>query len=137
VEDDDPTYFLVQTAIDEADLPLKLIRVADGEDALMFLAHRGAYAGSPRPDLVLLDLNLPRVSGFEVLLRVKSELALTSIPFLVVTNSCAVSDRERSMRLGARAFYTKPNSFDGLMELMRDIFRKQTEQEWGDLAPMA
>lgn len=122
VEDDDSTFFLVQTALSEASLPVDLFRAADGDEALDFLKKTGAHTAAPRPDLVLLDLNLPRVSGFEVLESVRSSDTLRHVPICVLSTSAVVRDRERALQLGARSFFTKPSTFDGLVDLMRSIF---------------
>lgn len=122
VEDDDSTFFLVETAISEANLPVQLRRASDGDEALRLLGIRhGANSAGNLPDVVLLDLNLPRVSGFEVLERTRSSQA-EFIPFYVLSTSAFAEDRARSLALGARDFYTKPSSFDGLVELLRSIF---------------
>jgi two-component system response regulator len=123
VEDDDSTFFLVQTALLETALPVILVRAADGDEAIAFLHKSGPYSLAPRPDIVLLDLNLPRVSGFEVLESVQSSESLRSLPICVLSTSAVPRDRERALQLGARNFFTKPSSFDGLVELMHFIFR--------------
>jgi DNA-binding response OmpR family regulator len=122
VEDDDSTFFLVQTALSETSLPVDLLRAADGDEALDFLKRKGAHASAPRPDIVLLDLNLPRVSGFEVLESAQSADSLRELPICVLSTSAVVRDRERALQLGARSFFTKPSTFDGLVDLMRSIF---------------
>jgi len=122
VEDDDSTFFLVQTALTETALPIELFRAADGDEAIAFLQQKGAHAAAPRPDLVLLDLNLPRVSGFDVLETLKSWSDLSNLPVCVLSTSAVVRDRERALQLGARNFFTKPSTFDGLVDLMRLIF---------------
>jgi DNA-binding response OmpR family regulator len=116
VEDDDSTFFLVQTALAEANLAVELRRARDGDEALRLLGSRDGV----KPAAVLLDLNLPRVSGFEVLENAR--FALRQIPFYVLSTSAFAQDRERSLRLGAKGFYTKPSSFDGLIRLLRSIF---------------
>lgn len=122
VEDDDSTFFLVQTALTEAELTVKLLRASDGDEALAFLQRAGVHVSAPRPDLVLLDLNLPRVSGFEVLENVQTSESLRTLPFYVLSTSAVPRDRERALKLGARNFFTKPSTFDGLVDLMRSIF---------------
>ncbi|HEX4770567.1 MAG TPA: response regulator [Bryobacteraceae bacterium] len=122
VEDDDSTFFLVQTALSETSLPVDLFRAADGDEALDFLKKTGVHRAAPRPDMVLLDLNLPRVSGFEVLESVQSSDTLQNLPICVLSTSAVVRDRERALQLGARDFFTKPSTFDGLVDLMRSIF---------------
>ncbi len=120
VEDDDSTFFLVKTAIAEARLPVELTRACDGDEALSALAR---CAGQQKPpDVVLLDLNLPRVSGFEVLAGMHESAELMTVPIYVLSTSAVPRDRERALALGARDFHTKPSTFDGLVHLMRAIF---------------
>lgn len=120
VEDDDSTFFLVQTALTETQLPVTLTRAADGDEALALL-HKTTVSRE-RPDVILLDLNLPRVSGFEVLEGIRDRRDLAKIPVYVLSTSAVVRDRERALELGARDFHTKPSSFDGLMTLLQSIF---------------
>ena len=129
IEDDDAAYFLVQTAIAEACVSVHLFRVSDGEQAIEFLLKQGSYASAPEPDLILLDLNLPRVHGFEVLSYVQNTESLRRIPVDILTTSSARQDKERSLALGARRFFTKPQSFDGLVALIRLIFRPIAETD--------
>lgn len=124
VEDDDSTYFLVETALLEANLPVDLRRAADGDEALRLLGAKNGTKPASLPDLVLLDLNLPRVSGFEVLERAGS--AVEHIPFYVLSTSGFAQDRARSLKLGAKDFFTKPSSFDGLIRLLKTIFERDS-----------
>lgn len=125
VEDDDSTFFLVQTALSEANLPVELVRAADGDQALRILTETNnatpGHGGNGLPDVVLLDLNLPRVSGFDVL--AEASRVVQRLPFYVLTTSASPRDRERSLRLGATDFFTKPATFDGLMTLLQSIFQ--------------
>lgn len=119
VEDEDAAVFLLQTAIKEADMDLELHRVADGEQALAFLAHSQGYECAPEPDMVLLDLNLPRKSGLEVLAQIRHVEALRDIPVVVFTSSALATDKKRSLALGAREFITKPHTFDGFVAAVK------------------
>ncbi len=119
VEDEDAAVFLLETAIREAELAVQLFRVSDGEQALAFLQRSGAYAKAPRPDLILLDLNLPRMNGLEVLSEMQSSGELRSIGVVVFTSSSLPADRRRSLSLGAKEYITKPSSFDGFVEAVR------------------
>lgn len=119
VEDEEAAVFLLETAIQEAHIPVKLFHVWDGEQALAFLRQSGPFAKAPRPDLILLDLNLPRMNGWEVLSEMQTNGDLRSIGVVVFTSSSRPADRKRSLSLGAREYITKPSSFDGFVEAVR------------------
>jgi CheY-like chemotaxis protein len=95
--------------------------VADGEQALQFLRREGEYAGAARPDLVLLDLNLPRKDGREVLAEVKQDPDLRTIPIVVLTTSEAEEDVLKSYQLHANAYVTKPVDFERFVSIVRQI----------------
>jgi CheY-like chemotaxis protein len=119
-EDEDAAVFLLEMALKEANLAITLHRVSDGEEALAFLHHNGAYNRAPKPDMVLLDLNLPRKSGHEVLLAIREDSELRTIPVVIFTSSSAISDRRKSLALGAQMHITKPSSFDGFVDAIRE-----------------
>ena len=120
VEDEDAAVFLLETALKEAGIQLKLYRVSDGEQALAFLRGAGAYEKAPRPDLILLDLNLPRKNGLEVLSEMQNDPRLRDIVVIVFTSSALSSDRRKSLALGAREYITKPSSFDGFVQAVKN-----------------
>jgi CheY-like chemotaxis protein len=95
--------------------------VQDGADAMAFLRREGEYAGAPRPDLVLLDLNLPRMDGRQVLQAIKGDPELARIPVVVLTTSEAEEDVLRSYSLHANAYVTKPVDFERFIEVVRQI----------------
>jgi len=95
--------------------------VNDGEQAMAFLRQEGDYADMPRPDLVLLDLNLPRMDGRQVLDAIKSDPELSSIPVVVLTTSEAEDDVLRSYSLHANAYVTKPVDFERFIDVVRQI----------------
>jgi len=104
----------------------------DGEEALEFLFQRGRHSrpgSAPRPDLVLLDLNLPRKNGFEVLTQIKSHPSLREIPVLILTTSDRDEDVRRSYATGANNYLTKPVQFDDCVKLVADI-----QQYWLELS---
>jgi chemotaxis family two-component system response regulator Rcp1 len=117
-EDEDAAVFLLEMALKEANISLTLHRVSDGEEALAFLHQHGAYVRAPRPDMVLLDLNLPRKSGHEVLSAIREDNNLRAMPVVVFTSSSALSDRRKSEALGAKHI-TKPSSFDAFVDAIR------------------
>ena len=119
VEDEDAAVFLLETALKEACIHVQLHRVSDGEQALAFLNCSGSYAKSPRPGVILLDLNLPRKNGLEVLAEVQASDSLRRIPVIVFTSSSLPADRSRSLALGAQEYITKPSTFDGFIEAVK------------------
>ena len=121
VEDDDAAFHLLKTAFEEGAPAVDLVRVLDGDEALKFLERSGRFQDAPRPDLVLLNINLPKKSGFEVLSEVAADESLRSIPVVVFTSSSLQAEKARCMALGAQDFLTKPASFDGLVEAVRSV----------------
>jgi DNA-binding response OmpR family regulator len=119
VEDEDAAVFLLETALKEASIDVNLYRVADGEDALAFLRKAGIYAAMPRPDLVLLDLNLPRKGGLEVLSELQDSQELDSLAVVVFTSSSLANDKRKALALGAQEYITKPASFDGFVAAVK------------------
>jgi len=95
--------------------------VTDGEQALQFLRRAGGYADAPRPGLILLDLNLPRLDGLEVLAELKADPVLKVIPVVILTTSQAQQDVLRSYALHANAYVSKPVDFETFMEIIRQI----------------
>jgi CheY-like chemotaxis protein len=121
VEDDAGDVVLIEEAFEFNKVRNRLSVVADGVEALAFLRREGRYADAPRPGLILLDLNLPRKDGREVLAEVKEDPALRSIPVVVLTTSKAEEDVLRSYDLHANAYVTKPVDFDRFIEVVRQI----------------
>jgi chemotaxis family two-component system response regulator Rcp1 len=108
VEDNPADADLTREKLQSAKIHNRLHVVGDGVDALRFLRAQGEFAAAPRPDLVLLDLNLPRKDGREVLAEIKGDPSLRRIPIVVLTSSEAESDVLRSYDLGANCYITKP-----------------------------
>jgi chemotaxis family two-component system response regulator Rcp1 len=121
VEDEDAAAFLFETALQEAGITVQLHRATDGEQALSFLRFQGRFSEAPIPDLVVLDLNLPRKNGLEVMAEIHGTESLASIPVVVLTSSSLASDRRKSLDLGARDYITKPASFDGFVEAVKTV----------------
>ena len=121
VEDEDAAVFLLEIALKETKIDLELYRVSNGEDAIAFLKQTGAYRNAPRPNLVLLDLNLPRKGGLEVLSDIQGTEALRNLSVIVFTSSSLPVDRKKSLALGAQEYITKPASFDGLLTAVRTV----------------
>ena len=121
VEDDPADVLLIEEAFADNKVRNRLHRVADGVEALQFLRREGEYADAPQPDLVLLDLNLPRKDGREVLAEVKADPDLRTIPVVVLTTSDAEEDVLRSYQLHANAYVTKPVDCEGFIEAIKQI----------------
>jgi CheY-like chemotaxis protein len=121
VEDDPGDVLLIREAFDFNKVHNNLNVVSDGEQALDYLRGTGDYAGRTRPDLVLLDLNLPRKDGREVLAEVKSDPDLRTIPIVVLTTSEAEEDVLKSYQLHANAYVTKPVDFERFVSIVRQI----------------
>lgn len=121
VEDNPGDVKLTQKAFEDAALRNDFHVVNDGQEALEYLYQRGEYADAPRPDLILLDLNLPRKNGEEVLRDIKGDDALRRIPVVVLTSSEAEEDILESYDLHANAYLTKPVSFEGFKDIVQQI----------------
>ncbi|WP_082495124.1 response regulator [Cellulomonas sp. Leaf334] len=121
VEDDPGDVLMTREAFEDNKLRNRLSVVSDGVSALEFLRKEGEHVDAPTPDLVLLDLNLPRMDGREVLQALKADANLRSIPVVVLTTSEAEEDVVRSYSLHANAYVTKPVDFDRFIEVVRQI----------------
>jgi CheY-like chemotaxis protein len=121
VEDDPGDVLLIREAFSDGKVGNALSVVSDGVEAMQFIRGEGDYAGRERPDLVLLDLNLPRKSGAEVLQEIKSDPELATIPVVVLTTSRAEADVLRSYEMHANAYITKPVDFDRFGEIVQQI----------------
>lgn len=121
VEDDEDDVRLTQEALRDSKVIVNMTVAPDGEDALERLRRRGKYAQAGRPDLILLDLNLPRVSGREVIAALKADAELKTIPVVVLTTSEADSDIVKCYDLGANCYITKPVNFDQFRRIIKAI----------------
>jgi CheY-like chemotaxis protein len=121
VEDDAGDVLMIREAFEENKVHNRLHSVSDGVAALEFLRQEGDYGDAPRPDLILLDLNLPKKDGREVLAEVKEDEHLRTIPVVVLTTSEAEEDIVRSYNLHANAYVTKPVDFDRFIQVVRQI----------------
>ncbi len=127
-EDNLPDALVVREAIRAEKLPLEVHIVADGEKAVDFIARAEQDPDAPCPHLLLLDLNLPRIDGFEVLRRLRASDKFKDIPVLVITSSDSPSDRSQAARLGA-AYFRKPVMYDEFLKI--GTFLRQFIQEAG------
>jgi CheY-like chemotaxis protein len=125
VDDDLGDVALMENAFADHSVHSKLHHVADGAQALAFLRRESPYGDAPRPDLILLDLNMPRVDGRQVLTRIKADDDLKSIPTVVLTTSAADSDIFSSYTAHANAYVTKPidlDDFDRVVIMIRNFY---------------
>jgi CheY-like chemotaxis protein len=121
VEDNPGDVRLVQEGLRQSKVSNNLQVARDGEEALAFMQRRGAHAGAPRPHLVLLDLHLPKRSGFEVLAELKSDLELRRIPVVMLSSSDANEDVVRAYDLQAACYISKPADFEQFVQVVRRI----------------
>ena len=121
VEDDEGDALIIREAFEYYKIRNRLTIVTDGDQAMQFLRQAGPYAGMPRPGLILLDVNLPRRSGLEVLAELKQDPDLLVIPVVMLTTSQAEEDILRSYALHANAFITKPVDFEHFIDAIRQI----------------
>ncbi len=121
VEDSPSDVKLTLTILDQAKMANRVSHVEDGVEAMEFLNRQGKYTAAPRPDLILLDLNLPRKDGREVLAELKSDSDLATIPVVVLTTSKAEQDVLRSYELHANCYITKPVDFTSFLDVVQSI----------------
>jgi CheY-like chemotaxis protein len=121
VEDDLADIVITREAFEHNKIQNTLRVVRDGQEGLDYLYQRGAHSDAPRPDLVLLDLNLPKYDGRQLLEQIKSDPSLCHIPIVVLTTSAAEEDILRSYQLHANAYVTKPVGFERFKEVIRQI----------------
>ena len=129
VEDNPGDVELAREALRDVALPLHLSVVHDGVEALAFLRRQGRYADAPRPDLVLLDLNIPKLDGRGVLAEAKGDAALREIPIVVLTSSQAEPDVRRAYALHANCYVAKPVDLDQYFATVRAVV-----EFWGTVA---
>jgi two-component system, response regulator len=127
IADDDPDdRMLMREALQESELSGDVRFVMDGEELMEYLNHCGKYAdpgSAPRPGLILLDLNMPRKDGREVLKEIDLDPSLRRIPIVVLTTSKSEEDIDHSYQLGANSYITKPVTFQALVEITRELGR--------------
>jgi chemotaxis family two-component system response regulator Rcp1 len=121
VEDSPGDVRLTREAFKDAKVHINLHVAADGAKAMAFLKREGEYASAPRPDLILLDLNLPKKGGREVLAEIKEDPTLKTIPVVVLTASSSEADILRSYQLHANCYITKPVGLEGFLTVVKSI----------------
>ena len=121
VEDSPGDVRLTRDALVETNSRVNVSVATDGAEALAFLRHEGKYVHSPEPDLILLDLNLPKMDGRQVLAEIKQDERLRSIPTIILTTSAAEADIVKSYQLQANAYLSKPVQLDAFESLIKSI----------------
>jgi chemotaxis family two-component system response regulator Rcp1 len=132
VEDDPAGAHLTLEALRDPQFPTRTYLVSDGEKALKFLQHRPPYEEADRPDLILLDLNLPKIDGLEVLARIKADATLADIPVFVLSASSNPSDIESAYRNQAAGYVTKFSELDKYFATIRSV-----KEKWYSCASLA
>ena len=125
VEDNPGDVRLTREAFRDANMAIRLHVASDGVEAMAFVRQEAAYADAPRPDLILLDLNLPKMDGREVLARIKDDENLKTIPTVILTTSGAQADILKSYQLHANAYVSKPlqlDAFQGLVSCINEFW---------------
>jgi CheY-like chemotaxis protein len=121
VEDQPGDVRLAQEAFRDSNRPVRLHLASDGVEAMAFLQRQGAHAYAPRPDLILLDLNMPKMNGWQVLTAIKSDQNLKIIPTIILTTSDSEADVMMSYRLQANCYLRKPEYWDAFDGFIRSI----------------
>jgi two-component system, chemotaxis family, response regulator Rcp1 len=121
IEDSPGDVRLTREALKDAKVHIHLSVASDGVEAMAFLERQGEFSNAPRPDLILLDLNLPKKDGREVLKDIKESATLGSIPVVILTMSASEADILKSYRLHANCYITKPVNLDGFLKVVQSI----------------
>jgi chemotaxis family two-component system response regulator Rcp1 len=121
VEDNPADVLLTMEALKEGDISHELNVVNDGADAISYLRRKGKYTDVILPDIILLDINLPKKNGFEVLAEIKEDQRLKSIPVIILTTSSAKQDIRKAYDLHANCYIVKPLDFDAFLDVVRSI----------------
>lgn len=121
IEDDPNDILLFEKAISRSSFGIEVVVIRDGEKAISYLSGNGISSGQPAPDLVLLDLKLPRKSGFEVLEWIKNHPVLHTTPVIILSSSKQTQDLKTAYSLGANSYLVKPTGFTELNKLIEDL----------------
>jgi chemotaxis family two-component system response regulator Rcp1 len=121
VEDSDATAYLLRYALREQKADVDVFRLCDGEDAILYLARTGVFVEAPRPTVIVLDLELPKKHGHEILAEIRKEASLRHVPVIVFSSSVRAADREKALALGANHYVYKTGDLETFTALSRQI----------------
>ena len=121
VEDNPGDVYIVRSSLSDSKLPHSFYHVEDGEEIMFYLHQEKGYQNKPLPDLILLDLNLPKKSGFEVLAEIKTDNKLRIIPVIILTSSSAEQDIIKSYQLQANSYIIKPTNYFDFFQLIKEL----------------
>jgi two-component system, chemotaxis family, response regulator Rcp1 len=121
VEDSDSMAYLLRYALREQKADVDVFRLCDGEDAMLYLACKGVFAEAPRPDVIVLDLELPKKHGHDILVEIRDEASLQNVPVIVFTSSVRAADREKALALGAKHYFYKTTDLEAFTAVSRQI----------------
>jgi two-component system, chemotaxis family, response regulator Rcp1 len=121
VENSDAMAYLLKYALREKRADVDVFRLCDGEDAMLYLARKGVFAEAPRPAVIVLDLELPKKRGHDVLAEIREEAGLHDVPVIVFTSSVRAADREKALALGANHYFYKTSDLDVFNAVTRQI----------------
>jgi len=123
VEDNSTDVFLVKEALTAHRVNVQLVVLEDGEEAMDLFSRLDADEGVACPDMILLDLNIPKADGFKVLQSIRSSTRSSDVPVVITTSSAALADRMKAAELGATAYFQKPTGYDAFLKLGEMIQR--------------
>jgi two-component system response regulator len=124
VEDSDAEFQLIKMAVEDSGVAVVLLRACDGEEALQFLTRGPGHETAPRPHLILLDVNLPKRNGFDVLAEIRGTEELCSLPVVMFTSSSSANEKRKALALGANDFISKPMALEDLSETVGAVVKK-------------
>jgi DNA-binding response OmpR family regulator len=121
VEDSDAVAYLLRYALREQKADVDVFRLCDGEDAMLYLAREGVFVEAPRPGVIVLDLELPKRHGHDILVKIRKEASLQNVPVIVFTSSVRAADREKSFALGANHYFYKTSDLEAFTAVSQQI----------------
>jgi DNA-binding response OmpR family regulator len=121
VEDSDAMAYLLRFALRQQKADVDVFRLCDGQDAILYLARKGIFAEAPRPSVIVLDLELPKKHGHEILVEIREEASLQHVPVIIFSSSARAADREKALALGANHYFYKTSDLETFTAVSRQI----------------